>query len=145
MDPAVRAVLGVCMRWIHIASVVTLIGGFIYARFVLAPALASVPPTEGYRLANLIAVGFRPLLFTVLVTTLLSGIYNFATKASYPPTYQLWFGIKMLLVLHIFAAAVLYSLRPSNLAKRNRTAFGIVISGLIIIAISNYLRYLSLQ
>ena len=26
------------MRWIHIASVVTLIGGFIYARFVLAPA-----------------------------------------------------------------------------------------------------------
>jgi uncharacterized membrane protein len=145
MDPAVRAVLGVCIRWIHIASVVTLIGGFIYARFVLAPALVSLPPTEGYRLGNLIAVGFRPLLFTVLVTTLGSGIYNYATKASCPPTYRLWLGIKLLLVLHIFAAAVLYSLRPSNLAKRNRTAFGIVISGLIIIAISNYLRYLSLR
>ena len=133
------------MRWIHIASVVTLIGGFIYARFVLAPALASVPPTEGYRLGNLIAVGFRPLLFTVLVTTLGSGLYNYAMKASCPPTYRLWLAIKLLLVLHIFAAAVLYSLRPSNLAKRNRTAFGIVISGLIVIAISNYLRYLSLR
>ena len=132
------------MRWIHIASVVTLIGGFLYARFVLAPALASVPPTEGYRLGNLIAA-FRPLLFTVLITTLGSGIYNYATKASCPPTYRLWLGIKLLLVLHIFAAAVLYSLRPSNLAKRNRTALGIVISGLIVIAISNYLRYLSLR
>ena len=46
MDPTLRAVLGVCVRWIHIASVVTLIGGFIYARFVLAPALASLPTAE---------------------------------------------------------------------------------------------------
>ena len=46
MDPTLRAVLAVCMRWIHIASVVTLIGGFIYARFVLAPALASLPTAE---------------------------------------------------------------------------------------------------
>ena len=46
MDPAVSAVLGVCMRWIHIVSVVTLIGGFIYARFVLAPAIASAAPAE---------------------------------------------------------------------------------------------------
>ncbi len=53
MDPAVRAVLGVCMRWIHIASVVTLIGGFIYARFVFAPALASLPPdASSYSLAR---------------------------------------------------------------------------------------------
>ncbi len=52
MDPAVRAVLGVCMRWIHIASVVTLIGGFIYARFVLAPALASVAPTRSATLVG---------------------------------------------------------------------------------------------
>jgi uncharacterized membrane protein len=48
MDSLLRAVLAVCMRWIHITSVVTLIGGFIYARFALAPALAKVPePTRG--------------------------------------------------------------------------------------------------
>jgi hypothetical protein len=29
MDPTLRAVLGVTMRWVHITSVVTLIGGFI--------------------------------------------------------------------------------------------------------------------
>ena len=52
MDPTLRAVLGVCMRWIHIASVVTLIGGFIYARFVLAPALASLLPPSANSLAR---------------------------------------------------------------------------------------------
>jgi uncharacterized membrane protein len=145
MDPAVRAVLGVCMRWIHVASVVTLIGGFIYARFVLAPALGSVPTSEGEAVGAAAVRSFRALLYTVLVTVIGSGIYNFATKASYPPGYQMWFGIKMLLVLHIAASAILYSVRASNQAKRNRTALSIVISGLVVIAISNYLRYLSLR
>src|ERR1700692_3717009 len=46
MDPVVRALLAVLMRWIHIASVVTLIGGFIYARFAVGPALRALPDTE---------------------------------------------------------------------------------------------------
>ena len=33
-------VLNVLMRWLHISSVVVLIGGVLFARFVLAPALA---------------------------------------------------------------------------------------------------------
>ena len=45
MDPTLRAVLAVSMRWIHVTSVVTLIGGFIFARFALAPALATDPGT----------------------------------------------------------------------------------------------------
>jgi len=133
------------MRWIHIASVVTLIGGFIYARFVLGPALGSVPASEGEAVGAAAVRSFRGLLYTVLVTIVGSGIYNFATKASYPPGYQMWFGIKMLLVLHIAASAILYSVRSSNQAKRNRTALSITISGLVVIAISNYLRYLSLR
>jgi hypothetical protein len=131
------------MRWIHIASVVTLIGGFIYARFVLAPALATFPPPEGEAVGAAAVRSFRALLYTVLVTVIGSGTYNFATKASFPPGYQMWFGIKMLLVLHIAAAAILYSVRESGPAKRNRTALGIVISGLLVIAISAYLRFLS--
>jgi uncharacterized membrane protein len=143
MDPAVRAVFGVLLRWVHIASVVTLIGGFIYARFALAPALATFPPSEGEAVGAAVVRSFRALLYTVLVTVIGSGVYNFAMKASYPPGYQMWFGIKMLLVLHIAAAAILYSVRESGLAKRNRTALGIVISGLLVVAISAYLRFLS--
>ena len=60
MDTALSAVLGVCVRWIHIASVVTLIGGFIYVRFVLAPALASLPASEGEAVGSKVVSGFRP-------------------------------------------------------------------------------------
>jgi len=144
MDPAVRAVLGVCMRWIHIASVVTLIGGFIYARFVLAPALAAVAPAERNGLTAAVQRAFRPLLFTVIATVLISGIYNYATKGSYPPGYHMWMGIKLLLVLHVISSAILDSTRAPNPAKSSRTALGIVITGLMAIAIADYLRYLSL-
>jgi uncharacterized membrane protein len=133
------------MRWIHIASVVTLIGGYIYARFVLAPAIASAAPTEGNILSAAAQRAFRPILFTVIATVLISGIYNYATKGSYPPGYHMWMGIKLLLVLHILSSAIIDSTRAPNPAKSSRTALGIVISGLIAIAIADYLRYLSLK
>jgi len=143
MDPAVRAVLAVCVRWIHLASVVTLIGGFIYARFVLAPALASLPVPERELAGRGAVKAFRPLMFVVLIAALGSGMYNYATKASYPPTYHIWMGIKLLLVLHITASAILYAVRDSDQGKRNRTALGISVSGLIVIGIADYLRYLT--
>jgi hypothetical protein len=132
------------MRWIHIASVVALIGGFIYARFVQAPALASLPADDREVAGSKAATSFRPLLLTVLVTALGSGMYNYATKGTYPPGYHMWMGIKLLFVLHIYASAILYSLRPGTEAKRNRTGLSIAISGLVAIAIADYLRYLSL-
>jgi uncharacterized membrane protein len=145
MDPTLRAVLGVCVRWIHVASVVTLIGGFIYARFVLAPALAALPAADGERVGSSAVNSFRPLLITVLITALGSGMFSYATKSSYPPTYHMWMGIKLLLVLHIAASAILYSVRASDQAKRNRTALSIAGSGFVVIAIASYLRYLSLK
>jgi len=143
MDPILRAVLGVCMRWIHIVSVVTLIGGFIYARFVLAPALASLPTDQSGLVGSKAMNAFRPLMITVLITALGSGAYSYATKLSYPPTYHMWMGIKLLLVLHITASAILYALRESNEAKR--TELSVAISGVVVIAIGAYLRYLSLK
>jgi uncharacterized membrane protein len=143
MDPSLRAALGLCMRWIHIVSVVALIGGFIYARFVLAPALALVSATDRETVGSSAVDHFRPLLLTVLATALISGAYNYGAKGSYPPGYHMWMGIKLLLVLHIAISAVLYASRQSTEAKRKRTELSIVISGLIVIAIAGYLRYLS--
>ena len=143
MDPAVRALLAVLMRWIHVASVVTLIGGFIFARYALAPALSPLPDAERRNVGNRVVAGFRPLLFTVLVTILGSGLYNYLTKPSYPPHYHMWIGIKFLLVLHIFAVAILYAKRDADEAKRNRWLTSMVVSGLAVIAISAYLRWIS--
>jgi hypothetical protein len=115
------AVLSVGMRWLHIASIVVLLGGVFYARFAVGD----------------LAKGFRPMAYAAIGGILISGTYNFLSKQAFPPHYHMWFGIKILLVLHIFAAIILYRGKPRSLT-------GIVISGAIVIAISGWLRWLSL-
>jgi uncharacterized membrane protein len=144
MDPTVRAVLAIGIRWIHLVSVVTLIGGFVFARFALAPALSSLPESERTRLESRAAARFRPLLYTLIVTILGSGLYNYAARPSHALAYNVWFGIKLVLVLHIFAVGILYVSKDVEESKRNRWLIGLVISGLIVIAISGCLRWISL-
>jgi uncharacterized membrane protein len=122
-----------------------LIGGFIFARFALAPALASLAEPERAVVGRRVVGGFTHLLYTVLVTVLGSGLYNYLTKPSYPPHYHMWIGIKFLFVLHIFAVAILYTMPDAEEAKRNRWLTGMIVSGLIVFAISAYLRWMSLQ
>ena len=144
MDPIVRAALTIIIRWIHIASVVTLIGGFVFARVALAPALRTLPESERRKAGIRAVAAFRPLIYTVIATIFASGIYNYMTGVRHPPVYQAWFGLKLLFVAHIFAVAILYALRDVDEDKRQRWITGIVISGLIVIGISGYLRWISL-
>ena len=145
MADAPGAVLAVFMRWLHIASVVALIGGFLYARFGVWPALASLDASAASLLVESMVSRFRAILYTILATTLISGVYNYATKPSYPPHYHMIIGFKLLLVLHIFSMAVLYTLPDKDMMKRRRWLTSMVISGLVVIAISADLRWLSLN
>lgn len=139
------AVLAVFMRFLHISSVVALIGGFIYARLAVWPALASFGAAESPALIEAMAARFRGLLYTLLATTLISGLYNYLSKSAYPPHYHMVIGIKFLFVLHIFAVSILYTMPQADPAKRRRWLTGMAISGLIVIAISAVLRGLSLN
>ncbi len=82
------AVLSVGMRWLHIASIVVLLGGVFYARFAVGD----------------LAKGFKPMAYMAIGGILISGTFNFLSKQAFPPHYQMWFGIKILLVLHIFCS-----------------------------------------
>jgi len=145
MDPTLRAVLAVTMRWIHIASVVTLIGSFIYARYVAAPALAALDGSARAAFDKNVVGRFRPLAYTLIVTILGSGLYNYLTKPSYPPHYHMWIGIKFLFVLHVFAVTILYTRGGAEESKRNRWLAGMVWSGLAIFAISAFLRWMTIE
>lgn len=145
MDSTWRMPLGIAMRWLHISSAITLVGGFLFARFALTPAMDALPAGERDSFDARVSAQFRGLLYTVIATALISGLYNYLTKSVYPPGYHMWIGIKFLLVLHIFAAAILYSLPNASPAKRSRSAAGIVISGFVVVLISGYLRWISLS
>src|SRR5271154_3231646 len=116
------AALPIAMRWLHIASVIILLGGVFYSRVAIGEMAAS----------------FKPVAYTAIGGILVSGLYNFLNKSTYPPHYHMWFGIKILLVLHIFAVVILYR------TGKPRSLTGVVISGAAIVAISGYLRWISL-
>jgi len=110
------------MRWLHLVSVIVLLGGVFYARVAVGD----------------MAANFKPVAYAAIGGILASGIYNFVSKPFYPPHYQMWFGIKMLLVLHVFAAVIVYR------KSKPRTLTGIIISGALIVVISGILRWISL-
>ena len=73
-----------------------------------------------------------------IAALLISGTYTILSFPGHSPRYHMLLGIKILLALHIFAVAVLVG---TNRSKRpGRAMTGAAITGLVIIAISAYLR-----
>ena len=132
--------LNILMRWLHISSVVVSIGGILYARLVVVPSIASLPADQQETLGDAMAARYRGLLYLAMLFLLASGTYNIFMNLGRGPLYHALLGIKLLLVLHVFAVGFLI-VKPRN-PKRTRMMTGVVISGVIIIAISAVLRQL---
>jgi uncharacterized membrane protein len=143
MDPITGAVLGITMRWLHIFSVILVLGGLFHAGFVVAPAMALLPEDRRADFAAAVNKRFKPWLHLAVLTLIVSGLYNLITKSNIPPAYHMWFGIKMLLAMHIIAVSFLLSSASVTQERRTRMARGVVISGVLVVALAAYLRFLS--
>jgi uncharacterized membrane protein len=134
-------------RFIHVGTAVLFIGGVFYARQVLVPVLDVLPEDARMSSAAGAQLRFRSVLWTLLALIVGSGLYNFFTGPKHTAAYHAWFGIKMLLVAHILATAILWGTSPygdvavGGRAKHRLTSM--TISGILVIAISAYLRSLS--
>jgi uncharacterized membrane protein len=131
-------VLNVIMRWLHISSVVTLIGGVLYGRLVATPAIAALTSEGKSMLDDSMAAHYKPLVYGAIMALVVSGLYNIFVTPGHSLRYHVLLGVKLLLVLHVFATALLMVQKGAE--RRARRMTGILISGLIIIAISAYLR-----
>lgn len=142
-------ILHIIFRFLHIGSVILFLGGVFYARQVLVPVLNVVPDAVRMPAAAGAQFRFRTVLWVLLSLIVISGLYNFFTYSGpkHTQAYQIWFGIKMLFVAHILASAILWGTSPygdvavSGKGKHRLTS--IAISGLIVVAISAYLRSLT--
>jgi uncharacterized membrane protein len=130
---------GVFMRWLHLSSVAALIGGMAFASAVLAPAAGKLDAEAQAAVAERAAAGFRRIVLAAMAGLLLSGVYNILINSGHSMRYKIVLGIKLLLVAHIFAAALAAS-RPHH-PRRARVLAGGAISGFVVIAISTYLRH----
>jgi uncharacterized membrane protein len=136
-------------RFIHISSAIALLGGIVYARQVLVPTLNALPEDVRLEAAGRAQRKYRSTLFSLLVLIVGSGFYNLLGGPKHTYAYQMWFGIKMLLVAHIFSAAILWVTSPYGdvrvAAKSKHRLVSVAISGLIVVLISAYLRSLTQQ
>ncbi|MBM3775881.1 MAG: hypothetical protein FJW37_12075 [Acidobacteria bacterium] len=131
--------VAVFLRWLHITSVAVLIGGLLYWRLVVTPALAAVPESR-QRVSEALARKYRGWLLGAIAALMASGLYNFFAGLPRPPRYHMFFGIKMLLALHVFAVGILIT--RANNPRRERMIAGTVASGVLIILLSAFLRRL---
>ncbi len=130
------------MRFLHIVSAAALLGGFIAWRFALIPATEPLAVDLRAKLSNAVAAAWRPVFFASVAGLLVSGIYSYMTKTGLTPAYHAVIGIKFLLALHVFAVGFLATM-PNNI-KRKRQLTGVVISGVVIVALAAVLRSFSL-
>ncbi len=127
--------IAIPLRWLHIASMTTLLGGIVFWRMVLARA--GVDDTRG-AFTERIAAAFRPLVFASITGLVISGFVNYLAMPGHTKLYHAMLGIKLLLALHVFAVSILI-VQPNN-PRRTRMATGTMISGLVILLISAWLR-----
>jgi uncharacterized membrane protein len=133
-------------RYIHIASAITLLGGMFFALIAWLPALQKAGGAGEQSISDAIAARFRPWFLLAMLGLLLSGFYNYYRHVQLkdvPPLYHMVFGMKFLLALHVFAVGFL-ALKGGN-AKRGQQITGVVISGLVIIGLSGWMRVLHLS
>ena len=145
------------MQWIHVGSVVLMIGGFFFFRIVFLPIAERSPKPEVLISAALRR--FSGVVWTTLLTVLISGLYNFITFfrtarsvaatgtfiADYS-VYILVLGIKLFIVFFIFTLAIILTFPyPVFHVFQKRPAPWLnltVILGLIVIFFSAFLRRL---
>lgn len=119
-SPGGGSVVDLLSRVFHTTCAATLLGGIVYLRFVLAPAMASGDDAEtvcyaGRRRAWSLCVGICTGLL------LLSGFYNFlniiGANEKLPSLYHAVFGIKFLLALVVFGVVALLAGKTPLAAK----------------------------
>jgi len=131
-------VLFVIMRWLHFSSMAMLVGGILYGRLVMTPTLGALSPDAAKAAGAKAAAAFRPFVIFSICGLVVSGTYNLLTNTGHSVTYHMLLGVKLMLALHVFAVAFLIT--QAENPRRARMMTGVMISGLLILAIAAYLR-----
>jgi uncharacterized membrane protein len=143
--------LAIVMRWVHIFSAITAVGGIFFIFFLLTPVAArTLPDRQPELLRAALMKRWRIVVHSTILLFLISGLYNyfFITRLLHPdqPLYHALWGIKVLLSLVIFALAIgLSSDKSWSKRMREQTATWttlLIILAVIVVLISGVLKNL---
>ena len=149
--------LPVLMQWLHVGSVVLMIGGFFFLRVVLLPTAKVLPDPQKTQIIEAAFRRFRVIVWIALLTILVSGIYNFIvfirSTGNQPATnpnqvdysiYIVVLGVKFLIVTLIFILGIALTFPYpvwAPIQKRPIPWLNVtLVLGLIVIFLSTFLR-----
>ena len=142
------------IQWLHVGSVVLMIGGFFFFRVVLIP-IANRHPDPNTMISSALR-RFSGIVWSALLTVLISGVYNVITffrtarmsaTESVDVDYSLYIlilGVKFFIVFLVYTLAVVltfpYPVFEAFQKKPSPWLNVTIFLGLIIIFLSAFLR-----
>ncbi len=140
--------LDVVSRILHVGTAIVLLGGTVFARFVLMPAAEKLSPDAHDTLRTAVGRIWKIVVHVSVVLLLATGFYNYlvVTLPAHrgDAEYNMLIGIKILLALIVFALAEVLVGRAAAFEKlrQNRKTWLVVLIVLaaVIVAISGYLK-----
>ena len=144
--------LNLVLRWIHVLSAITLVGGVLYTRFAVLPVLESLGEdqreTVGAAMrknwAKFLMISVALLLVTGIANMVLIPMYNDIDKSG--PSYGMLVGIKFMLALPVFYLVSVLNGRSNNAAnfrKKSRLWLNIaVVLCVAIVMLAGFLRFI---
>jgi len=144
------------VRLLHILAVLTAVGGMVFIRFALLPALDTLDENGRKALHEQIRKRWSRLIQLSILFLLASGLINFgmfvvaardwpdAWRTTFNAAYQMLFGIKFILALAIFALASILAGKSAGTQKiRDNSRFWLNINltmALVVVIISGLMR-----
>jgi hypothetical protein len=148
--------LALVLRLLHILAAITAVGGMIFIRFALLPALDTLGDEQRRAMHEQIRARWSRLIQLSILFLLASGLVNFgmfvvaardwpeAWRTSFNTGYQMLFGIKFILALVIFALASILTGKSAGTQKiRDNPRFWLNLNltlALVVVIISGVLR-----
>lgn len=137
----------VLSRWIHIGTVIVLVGGSAFMRFALMPAAAELPDDQHEALRARIFARWRKIVGIGIGLILISGLYNYVRAIPLHRGQGLYHGLigsKIIIALVVFflaSALVGRSGKFEPLRQNAKKWLGVLLLlAAIIVGISGYAK-----
>jgi uncharacterized membrane protein len=143
-----RFVIDVLSRWLHVIFAVVLLGGGLFMRFVLHPAVMQEPADRVASLRERVVGVWKKFVMLSIALLLLSGFYNYLVVAlpnhKGDGLYHALMGTKIILALVVFFLASALTGRSPALQKlrdnAGRWMTVTVTLGILIVMIAGFLK-----
>ncbi len=143
--------LNLGLRWLHVLSAITMVGGIFYVRFAVVPMLESLPEDQRESVGAALRRGWMKFVMISILLLLATGLTNMMLVPMHNDlpegsNYGMLVGIKFLLALPVFYIVSLINGRSANAEKfRQKSRLWLNVAVVLCVAIvllAGYLRFI---